>query len=167
MAVAQEHIIKRQVIELELEGVQDRIAIENKIAELNRDALLPIVERICSNIAGPGVVVELDQLAIDVPAVRVGELSDQWVQEFERAFTHQLRTKLSSAIHQPAKAGVSEQAAPANQRALLDHFLHSGLLPWWGPVDARETLKQHWAQQLEAPDAALATALFRGLRRGG
>lgn len=135
------HVIQRQRFELELASGEDAVALQNRFTDVYSNQVLPALEGIFDGLAGPGTVINLDELTIDLgridPTVTDALLADQLLEQFTEHITRKVQ-------HHRA-AVQADAAAPQTTGSTLDllrHFFRLGRLPWWAGADSVTVLVQ-------------------------
>jgi hypothetical protein len=72
------HIIQRQLIEVEMENPPDAFQFRNRLGEVFYQKLLPRLESIFDEIGHPGKFIRIDHLPVDVGVIPV----ENWEEEF-------------------------------------------------------------------------------------
>jgi hypothetical protein len=134
---APKHIIKRQVIEVEVPSVESAWNIQNRVSELYKYELLRILEEVFNSIAKPGEVLRIDKLEIDLGNIKADALEE----EISTKLKEKVKEKLEELMHntvsksEQANAPNETEASVRNVRYtksdLLLHFLKTGTAPWW------------------------------------
>ncbi len=160
----QRHVIKKQLIEIELPAALDARAVQTELSRIYRQRMIPLIEETCSALVGPDEIVSIDRLEIDLGDLELAQLEQELVSRFRQALPEALAQQLSVQRAHARKTGMDAPAA--SQLELLALFLRTGAVPWWADsaqLDlvpaAVDWLLQSAPQQLRAMLAELLTAL--------
>lgn len=134
MMTEPKHLIKRQVIEIQVQKRADADAIQATISRIYRQQLVPLIDQLCSAVSGPTVRHRIDRLEVDVGVIAADCLATELVTKVGEA----LRQALTAQIEAQASARTPSQPPPADhaQVELFIYFVRTGNLPWW--ADGRQ-----------------------------
>ena len=123
--IAQQHKIMRQVIEARgcSEAAAPRIRAELREAYYRR--LVPLIEKVCSDLSAPGRIHRVDRLEIDLGEVPPEALEAALAGRFEAAFSRALA------------AALGDSPAVDSDLELFGHFIRTGTVPWWTDLSDR------------------------------
>src|ERR1051326_6860664 len=79
----QTHIIRRQVLEVDVPSVERAWEVQNRISELFRQEFIPALEKIFDSICDPGKMIRIDKLEIDLGNVSIEKLEEQLREKLE------------------------------------------------------------------------------------
>lgn len=126
------HNIRKQTIEVDVDSEAVALALQPRLADINRRYFLPVIERVMDELAASG-----NRLRVDKVEVELGALP---FDGFEAAAARQLYRELRSALQallREQDAGVNpgerSQDEQAPQLDLLECYLVRGTLPFWAP----------------------------------
>ena len=149
MQQSSQHIIRRQVLEVELNGTEaEGMKLQRQLADFARDVLPANLEKLLDQMMPPGMVVSLDSLAVEVNLQPDGP---SWERGLANAIVQNLRVALAEKLPQnvgdfgvPGSygAGISTEGEAVLQ--VFFHFLKTGQLPW----NASATLRQQLEMEL-------------------
>lgn len=138
------HLINEQVINLNLPTAINAYRAQEEVRNVYWSKLLPEIERIFDELSGPGELLILDSLEIDIglnfelevnPAI-ISSLREQIFRQ-----VNQLRQTQRTAIAVPGrgKAATAPEAALLSgdtaRLAVLARFLETGSVEWWADID--------------------------------
>lgn len=147
------HTIRQQTLDIRTDSEAAALALQAGISDINRQHLLPVIERVFDEFAVPERRIRIARLDIDL-----GELPlDNFAEAAEDALYHALRAALQDALRDAADDGM--QSETTSRFELLEHYLSQGTLPFWqsGAAFSVETL----LQQLIRDDPAGLVSLIR------
>jgi hypothetical protein len=160
MASGRVHIIRRQILDIDVEGTEgDGHALQRRLPGLCQNTLMASLEAVFDRMVPEDEYWTIDRLDIDAGTLRPDTfergLVDAVTQEVERYFRdHAPRGGLMSPTND---AGLDSTSAPVARRSegqsLLRaflHFLHTGVLPWWFHAPAGRTLEDLIRESWEA-----------------
>src|ERR1700674_1827717 len=126
------HSVRAETLEIEVASEALALALQPRINDLNRQRLLPVVERVLGELDVPGRHIRIGRVAVDL-----GELPLTGLEESaETALYHALRQAIEAALRgeeTPDAGAVHARSQDEAQLELLEHYLQSGTLPFWAP----------------------------------
>ena len=138
----QRHIIKRQLIELQVADTVAAQQYSDEFARLYRQRIVPMIGRYCDALSTPDSVQRIDKLELDIGRIDPQYFEQQLLQRIEQ----QLKQKFAELNgHQPAPstAITSElKDRVSAQLELFEQFALTGSLPWWADLEQPELLEQ-------------------------
>ena len=150
------HTIRQQTLDIRTDSEAAALALQAGISDINRQRLLPVIERVFDEFAVPEQRIQIARLDIDL-----GELPlDNFAQAAEDALYPALRAALQDALRDAADPADDHVHSETTSRLeLLRHYLSQGTLPFWqsGAAFSVETL----LQQLIRDDPAGLVSLIR------
>lgn len=150
------HLIQRQLLEIDLHTREPAHRLQEQIRTLYWERMMPILDRIFSELAGPEAIYRIDKLEIDLGDIPLATL--------ETSLLHQLEEKVRASLHQQIAAADRGARHPATAHArfrsgqkteALLYFLRTGLFPWYyagreqaDPADLAVAVLDHAPDQL-------------------
>lgn len=131
------HIIRRQVIEVDVPSVESAWRIQDRLSQLYRYELTRILEEVFAGIANPGEVLRIDRLEVDLGNIKPGTLEEDFAGRLREKLHEQLSLAAATAASgttaaaPPGETELKAKAVKYSQTDLLYHFLLSGTVPWW------------------------------------
>lgn len=131
--MAQKHVIKRQVLEIDLPRGSEGTVWHAQLAEVAQEKLRGILDDLCQEIDNPKLLMRIERLEVDL-----GEIpNDGWEEELPFRLEKALRKEFSDVLSQNPerqRKGVTTQQTLETQGhwELAKTWLISGRLPWWG-----------------------------------
>ncbi len=125
----QRHIIKRQVLELQVGRADEARWLQAALGRIYRQRIVPLIDQYCTELSAPDVVHRIERLELDVGSLDVQRLEADFVAKVRE----QLKLLLARYIHaedSPRAPGVSGAKAIA-QLELFTLFAQTGTIPWW------------------------------------
>jgi len=161
----QRHIIKRQIIELEVQGEERAQQLQAQLSRIYRQRIVPLIDRYCTELSEPDRIHRIDLLEVDLGYVDPDQLEEELV------------AKLSVALRQALAGLISEQERSADRQSrsskatsqleLFAFFARTGSLPWWVDASKPQLLDdclKHLLRSAPEPLRRLARELFREQR---
>lgn len=159
------HIIKKQVLDLKVDSVQESASIQDRVRELYYHRIVPRLEKEFDQQCPENRVLRLDSLELNLGELATDTLEEQWEDRVETVLMEQVREQIQVArLLQQAGHGDELNADTANLE-LLQVFLKTGNLPWWRQkIDSLDELLQ---QVLQASSDQLLTWLRENRNHSG
>ena len=146
----QNHIIKRQIIELTVPNAAAAPAIQDEVSRVYRRRIVPLIDRYCSELGQPDRLYRIDSLELDLGVLDVDDLEAQFVAKTNTA----LRAALAAQIERQEQDALPTKRSPKASSALelFAFFAQTGSLPWWADASRPELLAENLEELLrEAP----------------
>ena len=140
-----QHIIRKLVVDLEWNPIQDRVSeteVQQRISQNVYQYILPCIDRCFARLAVPeGTTLRLDKIYLDLGDLSsFSDLADHLSEQIETALAEQLAAYRSvQGQHHTDRIALQYETGK-----LLDafvQFLQTGRLPWWAssrPIDTWE-----------------------------
>ena len=132
----QRHRIRRQAIELATGSESEAARLQSELSRFHTDAVLPLIDRCCSEASDPGRLHRIDSLEIDL-----GRLDPN---DFEAGFLARLEATLPAALAEEIQRSTSVGGAgdpdTTSRLELLALYARTGQLPWWTDAGDRRLL---------------------------
>jgi hypothetical protein len=156
----QRHRIKRQIVELTVRDGAQAERVQARMSQLQSRVIVPLIERICSELSAPGRVHRIESLQVDLGVLDLDDLE----QELGARLGHALRTALAARIGEDDHASrpSGDSAAPAQARSRLELFAvfaRTGTLPWWADPNQADCLQTSLQELLDHAPAELVRAM--------
>ena len=172
--MANTHIIRRQVLDVELAGSEsDGLALQRRLPELARDWLTPALDEVLDRLVPADEHWLVDRLYVDAGAFAPENLERGLIEAVTRAVDLYLRergppsaiamapatTSRAGRRTEPASFGrvgpsdaIERRTAAKSTQEALCHFLRTGVLPWWFQLTGNQTLEEVILEIWRAPD---------------
>ncbi len=161
----QNHIIKKQILEITLQSEENSFRIQNEISRIYRENVVPIINMRCDELCDPDITYRQDRLEIDLGVINIDNL--------EAEFTEKISNKVYQAIDEVAQAQAetskttttppddirknTSKKPTGSSFELFTYFFQTGVLPWWaGKVSKQEFIKRFDDMLTESPENAVA-----------
>jgi hypothetical protein len=148
---AQNHKIHTASLQVQFEGMEGTLGMQDNLGLLFSERIQPLLEKAFDRSAESGTTIVLDKLVLDC-----GRLySENWEEEMLRAVATLLEEKLQSVRSNPAfEKTMGQQAAE-----VMVFFLEKGYFPWNSPFSAPIELEK--SVNLSATQVSNLSALLR------
>jgi hypothetical protein len=125
----QRHIIKRQIIELQVHDQAKVRPLQAETGRVYRQRIVPLIDRYCSELSEPDHIHRIESLAVDLGTVDPKHLEEELVSKLSRILRESLAKQIAK---QELGAGrLSQSLTITSKLELLDFFARTGGLPWW------------------------------------
>jgi contractile injection system tape measure protein len=162
---AQRHIIKRQVIELTVQGgisAPEAQPLQDKISRIYHQRIIPILDQRFSEMSGPDKLYRIQTLELDVGRLDLQNLETDLVEKVRRALGHELFAQIS--VQERETGNGRQNPKSGSQLELFAFFAQTGSLPWWADASRPQLLTENLRYLLSEKPAALQS-LIRELAR--
>jgi hypothetical protein len=152
------HRIRSQTLDVAVATEALALALQPRLGELNRQRLLPVIDRVLGEFDLPGRHVRIDRLAIDLGTLPLQALEER----AETALESALRDAIAAAItvERPSDAAAAQVLPEAEARlALLEHYLRHGTVPF--SADRAAFSADALVTELSAAEPEALAALIR------
>lgn len=123
------HRIQRQIVELAIGATAQGPAVHTELARPFWDRAVPELEQVFDEVAGPGKLLRLDRLEVDLGTIGGGD--------WPSAFRQKLIDELTRTLAQFTAVSETDEGSPRDERPSAEpwrqflFFLTHGRLPWW------------------------------------
>ncbi len=129
MRAGNQHIIQKQIIEINFENPDDSFGLQNHVAEVFYEQLQPRMEVLLDELFGENQFASIDKLEIDLGLLNL----KNWEQEF----TEQAIRKLKDELTEVNKKEVdTEKSKETTAVEAFFFFLENGFMPWNNRFDS-------------------------------
>ena len=149
----QQHIIKRQIIELEVSNPDDAYRLQVEVSRVYRQRIVSLIDRYCTQLSTPDQIHRIETLELDLGYIDPAQLERDLVNKIARLLERDLTKKIEGLSRQ----GEGSQAD--SQLELLTIFARTGGLPWWADASRPRLLEDCVHYLLEAEPLALGRLL--------
>lgn len=154
------HRVRAYSLELAVASEEEALRLQPRLGDFNRDRLLPVVERVCDELAAAGRHQRLERIEIDLGALPAVGFEAAAEERLYREFKAALERALAAAGRGEG-AGGEELSEAEVRRRLLAAYLTRGYLPYWAdPASRFDTLFD--AVAAAEPDALVALVVHLG-----
>jgi hypothetical protein len=146
------HRINRTEVELRCGDVALARALSDRVGRMHRTRIVPVLDRVCSELSASAALVRIDRLDLDLGALAVDDLED--------AFIARLESALRAALGEVLRRRASGDRSARDSLELIETFALTGGLPWWAPLD-RDVVAHHLARASAETGAELVALVGR------
>lgn len=148
------HLIRRQILELELPREQGAAQLAQRAALLLQEKVLPQLDELFSRLAPLGRVLRIPSLEIDLARLPETRFEEHFVALCVKQIAEQVEALSLAAAVGTAEADVQQLGAADQAREVLFYFLAHGLMPWYAAHWSLAELEEKTAAWVQTPDAA-------------
>ncbi len=149
------HIIKRQIIELEIQDAAQAQKLQAEFSHVYRHRIVPLIDQYCTQLSHADRIHRIDSLELDL-----GYIDPQ---HLEREFIAKIKAALPQALSTHIKAQEQPNGQPQpnlkakSQLELFAFFARTGTLPWWADAAQAHLLKDCLEYLLQTTPETLRT----------
>jgi hypothetical protein len=161
----QKHIIKRQIIELKIQGTAEAQQLQVEVSRIYRQRIVPLIDKYCTEFSQPDHIHRIELLEVDLGYLDPRHLEEQLVAKLSPALRQALANLLGQQEQTAARQGSSLKAM--SQLELFAFFARTGSLPWWADTSQPRLLDeclQHLIHTAPEPLRRLMQHLIREQR---
>lgn len=148
----QRHIIKRQVIELEVREPAQARLYQDELSRIYRQRIVPLIEQCCNELGRPDHLYRIESLELHLGRLDPKNLEEDFTAKVDSALRLELARQIDE-YDQTASRG-DDRPATRSQLELFAFFARTGSLPWWADTSRPGLLAENLAQLLhESPEA--------------
>lgn len=161
MQTGNDHIIKKQSIVIEFHDRRGGMGLQNQVADIVKEKLIPRLDEVFSGIAGRGKYLSLDELLIDAGVLSSANWEEELVENTIRQIKEKLRTESPYNLQQEEvsdQAGAGRTDQVSNWEAFI-HFLQYGYLPWFASNTTLSELEEKLLNNLKITNSTRSEKL--------
>ncbi|MEM9885313.1 MAG: contractile injection system tape measure protein [Bacteroidota bacterium] len=157
------HIIRKQLIELELPSKEGAIALQRKVSRLYQEEVVKQLEQVFDGLNLNGRTLRIPKLEIDLGTIAP--------EQIERVFVEKCTQEIQKAIEKAARSIEGEAASDWSVFAAQDaidcflHFLEKGVLPWQANFKKIEALEAQVLEVLRPQKEILNQKIVHALQK--
>ncbi len=126
---AQRHIIKRQVVELQIGGAIDAQQLQTEVSRIYRQRIVPLIDRYCSELSAPELIHRIDSLELNVGTIHPQHLEENLVAKVDNQLRALLAEQITADERKAKNSGADRKTA--SHLELFSVFAQTGSVPWW------------------------------------
>jgi len=178
----QKHIINRQVLELTIPERGRAQLIQNKISEIVRYKLNPVLDATFSKLADSDEIIRIDKLVIDLDTIAENDLENEFVERTVKEISNKISVLIKSGVKTARQTPVNGKSlgvgagftSTTKSKDVLEqfvYFLQFGHFPWWHVRSEKkafhktEKLDEIFSEILKFDKTILKNALLPVLRK--
>lgn len=152
---AHDHIIHKQIFDLQIPSRDSAFGLQQEVRAVFDDDLLPLINRLFDEISGPGEILRINRLELNLGHIDPLRLREQLVTQLKVVLSEKLQEARAKAKSRPGSllSGIEEaviiehdvyqmdavlQSSAASIPSLLEAFFINGDLPWWAPDESQQ-----------------------------
>lgn len=158
------HSIREERLEVEVDSETLALALQPRLADVNRQHFLPLIERVFDELDVPGRRIRIGTLRVDLGWIPFASFTEVAA---ERLY-HELRRVLEEHLRGLNEGPTAEGVSLSDETAwleLLEHYLLTGTLPFWATRAATFSLQDLMSELAEDDPEGLAAAVRRHGRK--
>ena len=132
----QQHIIKKQIIELNLTSQQGAFEVQNEVSRIYRSQVIFIIDNWLSNFSDSDTIYRVNTLEINLGNIDINDLEQQFIDKV----IEQTQQPLSEKINL-SSSGYLTKTEPNIE--ILSYFIQTGTLPWWSRKLSKQELEEY------------------------
>lgn len=165
----QQHIIRRQVLELQFSRKENAAELRDQLSEIYRRRVVPLIDAYCSQLSDPRIRHRIERVEVDLGHLSLEALEETFVQRADTEIKKVLRASLPMITNKSVQGKEPQKATVKTDLELWIFFLKTGVLPWWvvnpGPRLLEETLENLLANSTRAWLQVLSPLLRQAMYR--
>ena len=130
----QHHIIKRQVLEVQIGRSQDAQDLQAEMSRIYRQRIVPLVDQYCTELSTPDRIHRIESLDLHLGQIAAENLEDELVAKVRTQLRQLLADQISEQEHVANRSNTSLKTT--SELELFSLFAQTGSVPWW--VDASQ-----------------------------
>src|SRR5438876_4508344 len=143
MSSISQHIIRRQVVDVEVIGTEaDGFELQRRLPELCNAWLTPALEPVLDRAVPSHEHLTIERLVIDAGILSLENLERDLVGAVTQALEKQLRERALAAGATGSFGATQRRTEVQSIQEAFLHFLKTGSLPWWFHLPTGKTLEE-------------------------
>ncbi len=126
---AQRHIIKRQVVELQIGGAIDAQQLQAEVSRIYRQRIMPLIDRYCSELSAPELIHRIDSLELNIGTIQPQHLEEELIAKVDNQLRALLAEQITADEQRAESSGADRKTA--SHLELFSIFAQTGSVPWW------------------------------------
>lgn len=134
----QRHVVGRQIMEVTVPDQDWAHQVHNQMSRISRQRIVPLLDRICSELVASDQIVRIQRLEIDLGILEADSLEQDLVSRIGDSVRNALlkELKISTQGERADRAELQEYS----HIELLYYYLQQGALPWWADNEQHTVL---------------------------
>lgn len=152
------HIIKRQVIEVQIASQLDNIEVQERVAKIYNQKVISLLDNFLTERSLQGYNGKIDHLELDLGLINIENLESSFVDKVESELKNKL-SKLRSVID---IVDVKEENSTTKNTDLdlVVYYLRTGSFPWWAQEASYTILDKAFDNVLEKNASATVNLIL-------
>ncbi len=156
----QRHIIKKQIIELNLSSQQGAFELQNEVSRIYRSKVIPLIDDLLTKFSNSDIIHKINTLEINLGNIDINnleqELIDKIVEQIQPALSEKISLSSSNFSTQSNPNVKLNESSPsdqietsniasktASQLDIFSYFIQTGMLPWWSEKLNKQELEEY------------------------
>ncbi len=126
------HIIKKQVIELQMAQSMNRADIQSRVSRIYQQEIVPLLDKLLSNKSASSTLI-IDRLEINIGQIPAERLEHELAEKIGKALQeglNKIKTPAVPVTGVMVKPVVAQLESHSDEE-LVFYFLQKGVFPWW------------------------------------
>ena len=136
----QRHIIKKQVLELQLSSQQGAFELQNEVSRIYRSKIVPLIDTCLSQLSAADEIYRIDRLEINLGNININNLEEEFIAKFKEEIRQQIDQNRERSPLFTSTRSRSNQTT--SQLELFSYFIQTGNLPWWSQKLSKQELEK-------------------------
>ena len=160
------HIIKKQIIELNLSSQSDAFELQNEVSRIYRHKIIPLIDQLLSQFSNGDTIHRLNTLEVNLGNININNLEQELIAKVRAEISKQLEDKFSSQTEILTTTENQTDVGNSNnflnqqdhdfkdlqisdldnnrgsQLEIFSYFLQTGILPWWAENLSKQELEE-------------------------
>ncbi len=135
----QNHVIKKQILDLTLNSQVGSFTFQNKVSEFFKREVVPALDVYCTGISDNSEVIRIECLEIDLGVIPKKTFEISFMHKLAERFPEKLGEALQLNLAKIQVSGGKNEAKVTKETRefeLLEFFIKEGQLPWWAESSA-------------------------------
>ncbi|MEH1945278.1 MAG: contractile injection system tape measure protein [Nostoc sp.] len=165
----QRHIIKKQVIELNLSSQEGAFELQNEVSRIYCHKIIPLIDRVLSQFSTSDIIYRINTLEIDLGNIDINNLEQELIEKIIEKIQQQLPEQIhlsTAGLALPIQPNINleqssilfstieavsdkiggeaskNQVKEDSQLDILNYFIQTGMLPWWSERLSKQELEE-------------------------
>ncbi len=190
----QRHIVKKQILELNLSSQKGVFELQNDVSRIYRYKIIPLIDDLLSQFSNSDTIYRVDWLEIDLGNIDINSLEEELIEKTIEEVKLQLEEKLSSKTEISTKTVNQTDISPFSQKdteistktvnqtdispfsqkdveknrpsqiEIFSYFLQTGTLPWWTENLTKQELEEYCDRLLTNSPERVKSIIIESLK---
>ena len=136
----QKHIIKKQILNLEIEEEEEAAALQDEFAKLYREKILPVLNNFFDELSDSNETVRLHTLEVDLGPLDPDKMEDLIASKLEYQLQQNVKEKVVPGFS--PEQSEPEEVQKNSPIELFTYYMQTGVLPWWAESSGKKIVNQ-------------------------
>ena len=157
------NIIKKQIWEIDLDSAQNAFSLQNEWGQFSQTEISPVLDQVCNELVNGETIVKIDKIELDLGAVSFTNMEKELPGIVRQAFRESLAHLLTKSSL-TSDENVTIVSSTHSDLDIIDHFLSTGIIPWWASKLKQINLEDTFKQTLSAEKQKSRKLLTAGIQ---